>query len=349
MKYPPRSFNREAVIMTTREDSPGLPVRPAYRHSPHAMALLAAVFTLPLLFVGGSVTTYRVGMAVPDWPATFGINMFLFDFWNAPFGVRVEHAHRLYGAAVGLATVGLTVWFFRFEPRRWMKVLGVVALVTVIGQGILGGTRVTQVSTFLAAVHGCTAQAFFGLMVALCVLTGRDWLSDSLREPDIHRFRRRAVVMLALVYGQIVLGAWVRHYGTLAAVTAHALIATAVLLYALVLAVSVQRHKQDVPALVTWSRLLAGSVVAQVVLGIVALVYVLPLGGMPRPAGFYEAVVRTGHQTNAALLLASSVVFALRACRHLRVGAGVQGEARDRPLTTAAGNASVSGSLEVVA
>jgi len=181
------------------------------------------------------------------------------------------------------------------------------------------------------------------------VLTGRDWLSAAIREPDIHRFRRRAVVMLALVYGQIVLGAWVRHYGTLAAVTAHALIATAVLLYALVLAVSVQRHKQDVPALVTWSRLLAGSAVAQVVLGIVALVYVLPLGGMPRPAGFYEAVVRTGHQTNAALLLASSVVFALRACRHLRVGAGVQGEARDRPLTTAAGNASVSGSLEVVA
>jgi len=117
--------------------------------------------------------------------------------------------------------------------------------------------------------------------VALCVLTGRDWLSDSLREPDIHRFRRRAVVMLALVYGQIVLGAWVRHYGTLAAVTAHALVATAVLLSALVLAVRVQRHKQDVPALVAWSRFLAGSAVAQVVLGIATLVYVLPLGGLP--------------------------------------------------------------------
>ena len=143
------------------------------------MAVLAAVFTLPLLFVGGSVTTYRVGMAVPDWPTTFGINMFLYDFWNAPFGVQVEHAHRLYGAAVGLTTVGLTVWLFCFEPRRWMKGLGVLALVAVIGQGILGGTRVTQVSTFLAAVHGCTGQAFFALMVALCVLTGRDWLGDS--------------------------------------------------------------------------------------------------------------------------------------------------------------------------
>src|SRR5271165_3641716 len=113
--------------MTTRNDPSGSPVRPAYRHSPHAMAWLAAVFTLPLLFVGGSVTTYRVGMAVPDWPTTFGINMFLYDFWNAPFGVRVEHAHRLYGAAVGLATVGLMVWFFCFEPRRWIKALGVEA------------------------------------------------------------------------------------------------------------------------------------------------------------------------------------------------------------------------------
>ncbi len=313
------------------------------------MALLAAVFTLPLLFVGGSVTTYRVGMTVPDWPTTFGINMFLYDFWNAPFGVRVEHAHRLYGAAVGLATIGLMVWFFCFEPRRWMQVLGVVALLAVIGQGILGGTRVTQVSTLLAAVHGCTAQAFFGLMVALCVLTGRDWLSDSPRQPDSHWLRSRAVIMLALVSGQIMLGAWVRHYGTVAAVTGHALLAMAVLFYALVLAIRVERHKRDVPALVAWSRWLAGLGVAQVVLGIVALIYVLPLGGIPRPAGFYEAVLRTGHQTNAALLLASSVVFLLRACRHLGAGAGVQGEAKDRLFTTAAGNASGSGSLEVVA
>ena len=82
------------------------------------MAVFAAVFTLPLLFVGGSVTTYRVGLAVPDWPSTFGINMFLYDFWNAPFGVRIEHTHRLYGAAVGMATMGLTglVPGFRAAP-----------------------------------------------------------------------------------------------------------------------------------------------------------------------------------------------------------------------------------------
>src|SRR5271157_843652 len=153
------SRSLEVVIMTTRNDASGSPVRPAYRHSPHAMALLAAVFTLPLLFVGGSVTTYRVGMAVPDWPATFGINMFLFDFWNAPFGVRIEHTHRLYGAAVGMATVLLAGWFLVFERRRWMKGLGVLAVAAVVVQGVLGGTRVTEVSTFLAAVHGCMGQA----------------------------------------------------------------------------------------------------------------------------------------------------------------------------------------------
>ena len=65
------------------------------------------------------MTTYGVGLAVPDWPTTFGMNMFLYNFWNAPFGVRVEHTHRLYGAAVGLATIVLTVWFLAFERRRF--------------------------------------------------------------------------------------------------------------------------------------------------------------------------------------------------------------------------------------
>src|SRR6516165_10287301 len=132
-----------------------------FRRGPHWIALAAAVCTLPLLYVGGSVTTYRVGLAVPDWPTTFGINMFLYDFWNAPFGVRVEHTHRLYGAAVGLFTILLAGWLLVHDRRRWMKAMGVLALVSVIVQGVLGGTRVTQLSTTLAAIHGVTGQLFF--------------------------------------------------------------------------------------------------------------------------------------------------------------------------------------------
>src|SRR5262249_57935533 len=92
-----------------------------YRRGPHWVAIFAAVFTLPLLYVGGSVTTYRVGLAVPDWPSTFGENPIWFDFWNAPFGVRIEHLHRLYGAGGGLATIVLAGGLPAVERRPWAE------------------------------------------------------------------------------------------------------------------------------------------------------------------------------------------------------------------------------------
>jgi cytochrome c oxidase assembly protein subunit 15 len=323
------------------------PVRPVYRPGPHVMALIAAVFTLPLLFVGGSVTTYRVGLAVPDWPSTFGINMFLYDFWNAPFGVRVEHAHRLYGAAVGLATIGLAAYLQLFESRRWMKGLGALALLAVIVQGVLGGTRVTQVSTFLAAVHGCTGQAFFALMVALCVLTGRDWASGERPVPDVYWLRLHALGVLVLVFLQIIFGAWLRHYGTLPALAAHGLMAATVFVASVVLCVRVWRIRAEVPALVPSAICLGALAVIQVALGIAALVYLLPFGGVPRPVEFYEAVVRTGHQTCAALVLASSVTLTLRSFRHL--ADALPGYVGQHPLSTPSGREPVPATLEVVA
>jgi cytochrome c oxidase assembly protein subunit 15 len=295
------------------------PPRTTTGRLPHAVALVAAVFTLPLLFVGGSVTSYGVGMAVPDWPTTFGINMFLYDFWNAPFGVQVEHTHRLYGAAVGLATVFLAGSFLAFERRRFMKVLGVLALAHVIVQGVLGGTRVTQVSTLLAAAHGCLGQAFFGVMVALCVLTGRVW-NESAGSPlstDPVRVRPRAAVLLALVYGQVVVGAWFRHYRSVPALWVHGLLAVGVLGHAIALSLAVARHKSEAGPV--WPAARAAGVLAglQVVLGVMTLVVILPLGGNPRTPTLWEAMTRTAHQTNGALLLAASVVLALRAYRHL--------------------------------
>ena len=184
-----------------------------------------------------------------------------------------------------------------------MKVLGWLALVAVIVQGVLGGTRVTQVSTFLAAVHGCTGQAFFGLMVALCVLTGRDWLSGRSPVPDRHHFRRRSLVMLGLVYVQIILGAWLRHFGTLPALTAHGLVALAVLVHC-----GGSLH----PDLAKPGRR-AGSGFRRALDGALP-----PSSRSPWASGrsftccrsvacpvrstFYEAVVRTGHQTFAAAL-----------------------------------------------
>jgi cytochrome c oxidase assembly protein subunit 15 len=262
---------------------------------------------------------------VPDWPRTFGENPFLYDFWNAPFGVRIEHLHRLYGAAVGLATIVLAGWFLAFERRRWLKVLGLLALVLVIVQGVLGGLRVNQVSTLWAAVHGSTGQAFFGVMVALAVWTGRDWNSAAAPVPDPDHLRRRSAVVLILVGVQIVLGSWLRHYGTHAALGAHALFAAAVWIHAAVLLHRIQRRRAELARLAWPSRLLGLAATLQVALGLAALVFVWPMDGTPHPVTSAQAVVRTAHQTNAALLLAAAVVLSLRAYRHLSGPAVVPG------------------------
>jgi heme a synthase len=301
---------------------------PRTSRGPHWIALCAAVCTLPLLFVGGSVTTYRVGLAVPDWPTTFGINMFLYDFWNAPFGVRVEHTHRLYGAAVGLFCVVLAAWFLAFERRRWLKAMGVLALAAVIVQGVLGGTRVTQVSTLLAAVHGSMGQAVFGLMVALCVWTGRDWQTAGPPLPDSGHVVRRSLVLLCLVAAQIMLGSWLRHFGTWAVLTVHCVFALAVWGHAVALLLRVQRERSLYAALRPSAQALALTTSLQVLLGVVSFIYLLPFDGTPRPVAFYQAVARTSHQTNGALVMACAVVLCLRAWKHLSPEKPVGGRAR---------------------
>jgi len=289
--------------------------RAPYRPGPHRVALLAAAFTLPLLFVGGSVTSYGVGMAVPDWPTTFGMNMFFYNFWNAPFGVRLEHTHRLYGAAVGLATVVLAVWLVAFDARRFMKVLGVVALAAVVAQGVMGGLRVNQISTLLAAAHGVFGQTFFGLMVALCVLTGRRWWENDTPLPDPAGFRPRAAALLTLVYTQVVVGAWFRHFGTTGALGVHVVLAAAVWGLAAATAVRVGKRRGEAPSLRAPATALGAVVTLQVVLGVLALWLMLPLGGNPRTPTLWQAMIRTAHQTNGALLLAASVVLTLRTYR----------------------------------
>jgi cytochrome c oxidase assembly protein subunit 15 len=286
---------------------------PAYRPGPHWFALIGTAFTWPLLFVGGLVTTYKVGMAVPDWPTTFGMNMFFYNFFQAPWGVFGEHTHRLYAAAVGLFTILLMVDFLAFDRRKWMKGLGVVALVAVIAQGVLGGYRVRLNSTFLAAVHGVSAQAFFGFMVALCVLTGRGWFGKARSLPDPSRYRRLTASALGLVSIQVVVGAWLRHYFDRDALVAHSVLAFFVFGHLSAVVIRVERRQSEVPELVPAARALGVSLILQIALGVGAWWLLRPYDGIPHPVTLLAALVRTGHQANAGLLLASAVVLTLRA------------------------------------
>src|SRR5213593_1191489 len=100
----------------------------------HRFAVMTAVAGLCLICVGGLVTSHGVGMSVPDWPTTYGYNMFFFPFSKWVGGIFYEHSHRLVASGVGLLTVILAVWLWRQEQRRWLRWLGILAVGAVILQ-----------------------------------------------------------------------------------------------------------------------------------------------------------------------------------------------------------------------
>jgi cytochrome c oxidase assembly protein subunit 15 len=304
---------------------------PAYRAAPHWAAVLAAILTWPLVFAGGLVTTYRVGMAVPDWPTTFGQNMFTYDLAEAAFGVRVEHIHRLAGAAVGLCTIALMLDFLAFDRRRSVKALGVLALIAVVAQGVLGGMRVRNNSTTLAMIHGCTGQAFFAFMVGLAAITARPWFAARRPVGRDGWLKAPAAATLAIASLQIALGAWLRHYPAPAPLMSHAGLALLVIGVIAATVWAVRRRKDEVPGLLGPVRAIEMTLAIQLVLGIAAWWMLRPFDGIARGVTTAQALIRTGHQANAALLLGAAVVLVVRAFGH---AAGVpEAEAPAEPAT----------------
>ncbi len=172
------------------------------------------VAALLLICSGGMVTSKNVGLAVPDWPTTFGYNMFLFPFSKWVGGILFEHTHRLIASAVGFLTIILAIWLWRIESRRWMRNLGVIALAGVILQGILGGLRVTMLKDQIGIFHACVAQAFLALLVVIALVTTRFWGSLEQISINLKNFapiRTLAVAITLAIYVQLALGATMRH------------------------------------------------------------------------------------------------------------------------------------------
>jgi heme a synthase len=176
-------------------------------------AWFTAVATLLLICSGGMVTSKGVGLAVPDWPTTFGYNMFLFPVSRWVGGIFFEHTHRLIASAVGFLTIILAGWLFLDEPRRWVKNLGFAALGAVILQGILGGLRVTMLKEQIGIFHACLAQAFLGLLVVIALVRTRLWqsLGAAAHRDRAHQLFWIAVATAGAVYFQLALGATMRH------------------------------------------------------------------------------------------------------------------------------------------
>ena len=177
-------------------------------------AWLTCVATLLLICSGGMVTSENVGLAVPDWPTTFGYNMFLFPVSKWVGGILFEHTHRLLGSLVGFLTIILAVWLWRREDRRWVRNLGLVAIVGVILQGVLGGLRVTMMKDQIGIFHACVAQAFLGLLIFIALVTTQFWRSLTKAAGGVQKVAKLKTLPVSIaiaIYVQLALGATMRH------------------------------------------------------------------------------------------------------------------------------------------
>jgi len=181
----------------------------------HRFAVLLACCTAFLIFVGGLVTSTQSGLSVPDWPTTYGWNMFTFPFSKWVGGIFYEHSHRLVASTVGFLTVVLTIWMWIKEQRRWVRWLTTAALGTVIMQGIFGGlTVIFLLPAWISTVHACLAQTFFCLVIALAVVTSPQWkhgLPLMKSRAESIPVQTLCAMTTAAVYIQLIMGALMRH------------------------------------------------------------------------------------------------------------------------------------------
>jgi len=308
----------------------------AGRRRLHRYAQLLAACTFLLVIAGGLVTSTGSGLAVPDWPLSFGQ-----FFPRMEGGVLYEHGHRLVATAIGLLTIGLVVLARRLEPRAWVRRLAWAALGAVILQGVLGGTTVLlRLPDAVSVAHAGLAQLFFALTVSFAAVTSPRFLETTpSSDSEAARTRTLTVAAAAAVYVQILLGAIVRHTGaglaipdwplsfgrivpefTSNLVVWHylhrwfALVPTALIIWT---AVRIVRRHRD-PWLTRPAALLVALVAVQILLGALT-VWKL------------KAVTpTTAHVATGALVFVTSVLLAVRTHRLLRTaGASAQAPGSD--------------------
>ena len=297
-----------------------------------------AAATALLIFAGGLVTSTGSGLSVPDWPTTYGWFMLTFPLDKMVGGIFYEHTHRLIASGVGVLITGLAVWLWRAEPRHWVRRLGYIALAAVVTQGILGGITVLWfLPDAISIAHAGLAQLVFCLTISIALFTSPGWKRSYSRR-DSERsapgpqpletdrpLQTAAIATTGLTYAQIIVGATMRHTGAglaipdfpyafgqlvppvwSAAIAIHyAHRVGALLVSVLVLATvgHVLYHHRGRAELRRPSVLLLTLLAIQIT-----------LGGLTVLSGKHY-VINSLHVVTGAMVLATSLVLALRGCR----------------------------------
>lgn len=188
-----------------------LMINDKYNKTVHWFAVLTACATFLLIIAGGMVTSTGSGLAVPDWPLSYGQLM-------PPMvgGIFYEHGHRMVASFVGLLMVILTIIVWRKEQRRWVRMIALAGLTAVIVQGMLGGLTVLfLLPTAISVSHATLAQTFFCITVSLAFFTSKWWMlyEQEGKRPSVGQAAIFLAAFLA-VYMQLIFGALMRHTGS---------------------------------------------------------------------------------------------------------------------------------------
>jgi cytochrome c oxidase assembly protein subunit 15 len=277
--------------------------------------------TVCLVIAGASVTSTGSGLAVPDWPLSYGT---LFPALEG--GILFEHGHRMIAGVVLVLTTILTAWVLRRETRAWVRRLSVAALLALVLQAVLGGLTVLhRLPDPLSVSHAGLAMGFFALAVSLAVFTSPGWCDARPSSEVATSAPALALVTTCAIYLQIVLGAVVRHAGAGLAIPdfplafgrlvppfdaqgvsvhfAHRMLGLAVGVCAGVTAGAARARHRGERALVVPALAVLALVLLQILLGGITV--------WSRKA----VLPTTLHVLNGALILAASLVLALRSSR----------------------------------
>ncbi len=302
------------------------------------LAIVAAVAVFLLLVTGGLVTSLESGLAVPDWPNSFGHNMLLYPISQMKDGIYYEHAHRLFGMLVGVTALVMLGVVWREDSRRLVRMLAIAFIVIVCAQGLLGGLRVTgnitsatsgtelRPSTLLAIVHGMFGQIVFATACVIACIASTSWKSTTpaIAVVDAGRVRALPIVLLCALLVQLFLGASYRHlqvppHDGLPAqhpswpIWFHIAGAIVVLVLAVITGALAGSRARNIKPVRILGKGLVHAVGLQVALGVGALVVVLIRVDEKIPG--YEVLVTSAHQAIGALLLAMTAMLAALSLR----------------------------------
>lgn len=280
------------------------------------LATLLAIGVFPLVIVGAGVTSKDAGMAFPDWPTSDG-HLLNPPGWLAAGDKLWEHGHRLIGWTVGMLAIAVVGLAIKRGASKSVRILSVLTLLAIIVQGVMGGLRVTEISTTLAMIHGIWGQLCFCLAASTALISAVGWAKVRPIAPVGAGPLRKlcAFVSFAIVL-QLAFGAALRHFGDSAALVLHVLWSIVVALFVGWAALWVLAQFPTTTMLSRPAKVMGVLMALQLLLG--GLAWLVTLGGGSWSV-LWLWLLPTAHVAVGALILVSSVLVTLGVFRHTRL------------------------------